>query len=73
MKSQLIPRTIALLRERPHYMSLRHISEQTGVPEGWIKRFAGRHIGEPSCLRVEALYEFLSPEPLFTDDGENAQ
>lgn len=58
--SKLRDRTLDLVRNRPVHLTLKKISEDTGLPLGWLKMFAQAKIDDPSCNRVETLYEHLS-------------
>jgi hypothetical protein len=64
IESKLKDRTIELLNNRPVWMLLKHIAQQTQIPEGWIKMLAQNKIAEPSVNRIEKIYEHLSNKPL---------
>lgn len=62
--SKLLSATLRLLQNRPYSKTLKAISEETGVPEGWIKSLSNNRIKEPSCIRIEKLYCYLSGRSL---------
>lgn len=43
---------------------LRMISQATGVPFYWLKKFSAGEIPNPAVNRVQYLYEFLCKKPL---------
>lgn len=61
---KLRDKVLELLRERPRSMTYKKIAEDTDIPEGWLKVFAGGNIDDPSVNRVETLYNYLSGQPL---------
>lgn len=62
--SLLLEVTLALLLERPRTQTYADIAKISGVPEAWIKAFGQGRMKNPSVVRVEALYNALSDEPL---------
>jgi hypothetical protein len=62
--TKLRDKTLGLVKNRPVHLTLKQISEETKLPVGWLKVFAQGKIDDPSCNRVETLYEFLSGEQL---------
>lgn len=64
LESKLVTRVIELLRNRPYTLFVKIIAEDTGVPEPWIKALYQGRIKEPSCVRIEILYEYLSGNTL---------
>lgn len=64
MESKLVSEVIRLLETRSYNISFREISEKTGIPQGWIRRLQYGKIEEPSCPRIETLYEYLSKKNL---------
>lgn len=64
MESKLVHKVISLLQNRHYKMTVRQISEDTSIPAGWIKQLQRGAIAEPSCPRIEKLYEYLSGETL---------
>ncbi len=64
MQSRLVEETIRLLESRPYTLTLRAISEKTEIPQGWLKRLQQKKMIEPSCPRIERLYEFLAGKSL---------
>ena len=61
---QLYGRTLELLKERSRSVTLKNISEATGLPEPWLKTFAQEKVADPSVNRVEILYAYLNGKPL---------
>lgn len=64
MNSRLVTEVISLLENRRYGVTYREIAEATGIPSDWIRRLQKGYIGEPSCPRIETLYEYLKGEPL---------
>lgn len=62
--TKLRDRTLTLVSNRPVRLTLKKISEETKLPLGWLKVFAQGKIDDPSCNRVETLYEYLCGEQL---------
>jgi hypothetical protein len=62
--SALLEITLALLDNRPRSVTYADLEKLSGVPEAWIKAFGQRRMENPSVVRVEALYNVLSDEPL---------
>jgi hypothetical protein len=62
--TRLRDKTLSLVQNRPVHLTLKQISAATTLPVGWLKMFAQGQIKEPSCNRIETLYEFLSGEQL---------
>lgn len=60
VESKLVERVIELLHNRNYKVTIRQISEKTSIPEGWIKQLQRGKINEPSCPRIEKLYEYLT-------------
>lgn len=58
----LMSRTITLLRERNE--TLPHITEKTGIPFYWLRKFAGGEIDDPGVNRIQKLYEYLAGRKL---------
>lgn len=52
--------TIKLLQNRPVWLTFKLISEETTIPEGWLKMFSQNRISDPSVNRVETLKNYLS-------------
>jgi hypothetical protein len=63
-KGALYKRTLELLAERSRSVTLRAISEETGLPEPWLKLVSRDQIADPSVNRVETLYAYLNGKPL---------
>jgi len=63
--SELEDKTRKLLKELPRQIKYRHISEATGIKVTWLCDFASGKLKLPSVGRVETLYNYLSPTPLF--------
>lgn len=64
MTSRLVTKTLELLDSREYRVTLTRISEETKIPLGWLKRLQQRKIAEPSCPRIERLYEHLAGRQL---------
>lgn len=64
MESKLCLKTQEYLKTRPRQMRFKDVSEATGIPEAWLKMFGAGKIKEPSCPRVEKVYEFLTGKEL---------
>jgi predicted transcriptional regulator len=63
-ESLLYEKTYILLQNRTVKIQFKDISEKTGVPEGWIKAFNAGKMKNPSVVRVEKLYAFLTGSEL---------
>ena len=57
--TELRDTTISLLQNRPVWMTLKLIAEETTIPEGWLKMFCQEKISDPSVNRVETLKNYL--------------
>lgn len=55
---------LSLVQNRPVHQTLKQISADTGLQLGWLKLFAQNKISNPSCNRVEKLYEYMTGKPL---------
>lgn len=64
MHSDLKATVIEMLANRPHYMSLTTIEAATGIPSRWIGKIANDRIEDPSVVRIEILYRYLSGKTL---------
>lgn len=64
IKTTLRDRTLSLLQDRPARVSLKLISEETGLPESWLSMFGQGNIDDPSVNRIETLYEYLSGQAI---------
>lgn len=64
LSSRLNDVTRKMLRERPRYMTLKRIEAETGLPVNWLSAFQGSAIRDPSCARIETLYEYLTKTKL---------
>lgn len=56
--------TLEAVRNRPVHLTLKKISDETGLPVGWLKVFSQDKVPDPSANRVETLYEYLTGERL---------
>lgn len=63
-ESSLYTKTLQMLVERPRSVLLSDIAEATNIPEAWLKAFGQGRMSDPSVVRVEILYNYLSDEPL---------
>lgn len=52
-------RTLELLQNRSVKLTLRQISEDTGLPQGWLSMFGRGKIDDPSYYKLRTLYEYL--------------
>lgn len=60
---KLYEKTVQLYNDRPHSLKVKQISIDTGLTEGWINNFSSNN-SEPSVVKVEILYEYLSKKKL---------
>ncbi len=51
--------TTELLKNRPVWMTLAIISQETTIPEGWLKALSQGKIKDPSVNRIETLKNYL--------------
>lgn len=63
-RSRLYETTIRLLTNRPITLTLKQISDETGLPEGWLLSIVSRPHVRPSVDRVECLYSYLTGKSL---------
>jgi len=56
--------TIRLLKNRPQPLTLKKISEDTGLPAPWLFSILAQPDLSPSVDRVVKLYEYLKGSPL---------
>lgn len=64
-QSELEARTLALLDKLPRHVDLKDVATETGLSSSWLTQFATKQLTHPSVGRVEKLYNYLSPTPLF--------
>lgn len=62
--SLLVTRTRELLANRPRTVTYAHIEDVTGVKVRWLEAFAAAKMEDPSCVKVEAVYELLAGKKL---------
>lgn len=62
--SLLVARTRELLANRPRTLTYAHIEEASGLSVRWLEAFAGSKMKDPSCVKVETLYELLAGKKL---------
>lgn len=62
--SKLRDATLRLLHNRRHSVTLKHISEQTGLSERFLSNFSRGVSPNPGVNSVECLYEYLSGKAL---------
>jgi hypothetical protein len=60
----LVEVTLELVRNRPVWMTYYKLGELTGVSSRWLVDFATGRIKEPSCQRVQRIYECLADKAL---------
>lgn len=58
-KSEMVEATWQALRNRPAHITLRGVSESTGLSRGWLSMFNQRRIDNPSYESLQILYNFL--------------
>lgn len=63
--SQLLERTLHLVRNRPISMTYEKLAELSDLQSNWIATFAQGKMKEPGVSKVEALYNALAEAPLF--------
>lgn len=63
--SELEKRTLILLEKLPRNVDLKNVAAATGLSSSWLSQFATKQLIHPSVGRVETLYNYLSPTPLF--------
>lgn len=63
-RGKLHARTLELLKARARTVTLKSISEETGLEEFWLSKFQNETINDPSVNRIETLYEHLSGKSL---------
>lgn len=65
-QTELLARTVVLLRERPRAVTLQKIVDDTGLTMPWLSSLMKDPIpNRPSVHLVEILYNYLSDAPLF--------
>ena len=52
-------KALELLQNRSVKLTLRQISQDTGLPEGWLSMFNRGKIDNPSHKYLHALYQYL--------------
>lgn len=52
--------TISLLQNRPVWLTLKLISNETAIPEGWLKALSRLKIKGPDVNRIETLHNYLA-------------
>ena len=60
----LFRKTLELIQTRSVRLTLRKISEDTGLSESWLEGFHEGRIQNPSVNRVQKLYEYLTNSTL---------
>lgn len=60
----LMSKTRQLLKDRGTDVTFLIIYDKLGIPPGWTQKFLAGSIPNPSCNRVQALYEYLSGKKL---------
>lgn len=61
----LMKETLRLLKERGD-ITLPAITNATGIPFYWLRKFSGGEIKDPGVNRVQCLWEFLAGRKLLT-------
>jgi uncharacterized protein YdbL (DUF1318 family) len=62
--SKIKDKVIELLNAAPRELTYAKIANDTGLSEQWIGQLAKRKIIHASSVRLEALYNYLSPVKL---------
>ncbi len=52
-------KALELLQSRSVKLTLKRISDETGLNEGWLSMFSRGKIKDPSHSRLQTLYEYL--------------
>jgi hypothetical protein len=60
----LMIETHKLLKARSKEQTLPVISDATGIPFYWLRKFIGLEVSDPSVNRVQKLYEYLKGRQL---------
>jgi hypothetical protein len=60
MQSDLYQRTLSLVRNRPPHITLKLIGRETNISEDWLKSFSCGRANNPSSVRLELLFKYLS-------------
>ena len=60
----LMGATRQLLKDRGDDVTFLRIYTDLGIPPGWTQKFMAGGIPNPSCNRVQALFEYLSGKKL---------
>lgn len=60
MTSKLHAKARELLANRPVHLTYGQIAQATGVTKRWLTHFAKGDFPEPSVVKVEKLYEYLT-------------
>lgn len=63
----LFAHTVTLLRNRPAPLTLRQISEETGLGEQWLSMILRKPDVDPGVKKTQTLYEYLSGEKLLVN------
>lgn len=64
-ESELRDKTIELIKSRSVQITYETIAEKTGLSVRWVEEFANGRISNPGVCSVEAVYHFLTNEPIF--------
>lgn len=60
MITSLRSKTYELLKNRNNLLTLKKITEDTGISEQWLSRFNQNQIKNPSVDIVQTLYQYLT-------------
>jgi hypothetical protein len=63
-RADFLVRTLDHLKNRPRTLTLQTISEDTGLPIGWLWSIINNDEADPSVSRIVALYEYLTKSKL---------
>mgnify|MGYP001603848455 CR=1 FL=1 len=64
MNTSLHDKTLDLLQNRSVQLTLKQISEDTGITENWLSRYNQDQVKNPSVNLVQTLYEYLTNSKL---------
>ena len=67
MLTSLRDKTQELVYNRPRHMTYEVIKKETGIPVGWITKFAAGKFPDPGVNRVETLYSYLSGRAVISE------
>ena len=60
LRTTLRDKTLELLKNRPAFITLEKIAEETGLGSRWLSMFNNGRISKPSVNAIQTLYEYLT-------------